>query len=387
MRLFQDQVSMEDFEPPPPFLKDPTRDNLKHITQFRDGRHRVATPEKVAIMELSTSFEKRRLGKQQQILTEMNQRCREQEVADLSSKLSNKCVLESERGAVGRSREITYYSTTFMMHKPKTVAEELDMSNKTESPSTTPLPFFEKTYKHFPARKIIKHQGKFELIPRNSRQSPIRTPRVDPSPVKALVSQAMSEPYRKIKLLNSQKINGPVQLNHYIYPRQDQLAPLVLPNIDSTIQDKIDAFSTSRVHLGARAKTMSMESQVNGTMNSKADQKPPKRVSPYKGDQEIPGTFQENTVGGHTPPPNSTEPPIEVQAHWYRICEKLFIYWLCTYSESFLTVYVYLKILGCDFKNLSSCVLVVFGKHLALIGWKPARRLRERAGLSVIKAD
>lgn len=184
MRLFQDQVSMEDFEPPPPFLKDPTRDNLKHITQFRDGRHRVATPEKVAIMELSTSFEKRRLGKQQQILTEMNQRCREQEVADLSSKLSNKCVLESERGAVGRSREITYYSTTFMMHKPKTVAEELDMSNKTESPSTTPLPFFEKTYKHFPARKIIKHQGKFELIPRNSRQSPIRTPRVDPSPVR-----------------------------------------------------------------------------------------------------------------------------------------------------------------------------------------------------------
>lgn len=309
MRLFQDQVSMEDFEPPPPFLKDPTRDNLKHITQFRDGRHRVATPEKVAIMELSTSFEKRRLGKQQQILTEMNQRCREQEVADLSSKLSNKCVLESERGAVGRSREITYYSTTFMMHKPKTVTEELDMSNKTESPSTTPLPFFEKTYKHFPARKIIKHQGKFELIPRNSRQSPIRTPRVDPSPVKALVSQAMSEPYRKIKLLNSQKINGPVQLNHYIYPRQDQLAPLVLPNIDSTIQDKIDAFSTSRVHLGARAKTMSMESQVNGTMNSKADQKPPKRVSPYKGDQEIPGTFQENTVGGSHPTPQFYRAP------------------------------------------------------------------------------
>lgn len=341
MRLFQDQVSMEDFEPPPPFLKDPTRDNLKHITQFRDGRHRVATPEKVAIMELSTSFEKRRLGKQQQILTEMNQRCREQEVADLSSKLSNKCVLESERGAVGRSREITYYSTTFMMHKPKTVAEDLDLSNKTDSPSTTPLPFFEKTYKHFPARKIIKHQGKFELIPRNSRQSPIRTPRVDPSPVKALVSQAMSEPYRKIKLLNSQKINGPVQLNHYIYPRQDQLAPLVLPNIDSTIQDKIDAFSTSRVQLGARAKTMSMDSQVNGTMNSKSGQKPQKRVSPYKGDQEIPETFQENTLGGNTPPPNSTEPPIEVQAHWYRICEN-YLFIDCAHISTLFEPYIYI---------------------------------------------
>lgn len=314
MRLFQDQVSMEDFEPPPPFLKDPTRDNLKHITQFRDGRHRVATPEKVAIMELSTSFEKRRLGKQQQILTEMNQRCREQEVADLSSKLSNKCVLESERGAIGRSREITYYSTTFMMQKPKTGADDLDLSNKTESPSTTPLPFFEKTYKHFPARKIIKHQGKFELVPKNNRSSPMRTPRIDPSPVKALVSQAMSEPYRRIKLLNPQRINGPVQLNHYIYPKQDQLAPLVLPNIDPTVQDKIDAFSTSRVHLGARSKTTCVDSQVNGTVSS---QKSQKRASPYKGEStqnETSRAFQDDIPGGRTPPPNSTEPPM-IQAH------------------------------------------------------------------------
>lgn len=38
-------------------------------------------------------------------------------------------------------------------------------------------------------------------------------------------------------------------------------------------------------------------------------------------------------------------------------------------------------------KNLSSCVLIVFGKHLVLIGGNLARRLFERAGLSVVKAD
>ncbi|XP_061177601.1 uncharacterized protein LOC133186364 [Saccostrea echinata] len=318
MRLFQAQVSMEDFEPPPPFLKDPTRDNLKHITQFRDGRHRVATPEKVAIMELSTSFEKRRLGKQQQILTEMNQRCREQEVADLSSKLTNKCVLESERGAVGRSREITYYSTTFMMQKPKIGTEDAESTIKADSPATTPLPFFEKTYKHFPARKIIKHQGKFELVPKNSRGSPIRTPRIDPSPVKALVSQAMSDPYQKLKLLHSQRINGPVQLNHYINPKQDQLAPLVLPSIDTSVQEKIDAFCTSRVHLGTRSKTTGVESQMNGTLSSKLSQKSVKRTSPPKGvpDSHMTTEYQadDNPGGGNTPPPNSTEPPIEVSA-------------------------------------------------------------------------
>lgn len=317
MRLFQAQVSMEDFEPPPPFLKDPTRDNLKHITQFRDGRHRVATPEKVAIMELSTSFEKRRLGKQQQILSEMNQRCREQEVADLSSKLSNKCVLESERGAGARSREITYYSTTFMMQKPKISADDSDCATKCDSPATTPLPFFEKTYKHFPARKIIKHQGKFELIPKTSRASPIRTPRIDPSPVKALISQAMSEPYRKVKLLNSQRINGPVQLNHYVNPKQDQLAPLVLPNIDTSVQDKIDAFSTTRVHLGTRSKTVGVEGQLNGPVNSKASQKSQKRASPEKEGPTSNGLSESqhvDPVGGHTPPPNSTEPPVEIQA-------------------------------------------------------------------------
>lgn len=94
----------------------------------------------------------------------------------------------------------------------------------------------------------------------------------------------MSELYCKIKLLNFQKINGLVQLNYYIYFRQDQLVFLVLFNIDFIIQDKIDVFFMLCVYFGVCVKMMSMDSQVNGMMNSKVDQKFLKWVLFYKGD-------------------------------------------------------------------------------------------------------
>ena len=90
MRLFQQQLVYSAFDnptpappPPPPFLTDEEEEKSLSLlrestTHLREGRQRLPTPDRVAIMELSSSFEKRRLGKQQQILSEITQRCREQ---------------------------------------------------------------------------------------------------------------------------------------------------------------------------------------------------------------------------------------------------------------------------------------------------------------------
>ena len=308
MRLFQSHVCIDDFGPPPPFLRDPTRDNIRHITQFRDGKHRVATPEKVAIMSLSTSFEKRRLGKQQQILSEMSQRCREQEVAELSSKLSAKCNLEDDRPR----REMTFYTTNYMTKKFSGISTvEEDENSAESSTSSTPKPLFEKTYKHFPARKIIKHNGKYDFQ-KSSRNSPIKTPRIDPSPIRALVTQAQSDPFPKSsRFVATQRINGPIQLDHYTAPR-DQMAPLVLPNIDMSTQEKIEAFTASRVHLGTRSKLDSMCGSNFSTKSSKAGGAKAKGGKTFNEQQTV--NHFPQTTGGHTPPPNSAEPPHKISA-------------------------------------------------------------------------
>jgi hypothetical protein len=89
MRLFQQQlVTVSNPAPtipevPPPYVTDEEEEKnlslLRESTTFlREGKQRLPTPDRAAILELSSSFEKRRLGKQQQILCEMAQRCREQ---------------------------------------------------------------------------------------------------------------------------------------------------------------------------------------------------------------------------------------------------------------------------------------------------------------------
>ncbi|KAK3098378.1 hypothetical protein FSP39_018960 [Pinctada imbricata] len=176
------------------------------------------------------------------------------------------------------------------------------------STSTTPKPIFEKTYKHFPARKIIKHQGRYDFQKNSSRNSPLKTPRIDPSPIRALVTQAHSDPFpRNNKFITSQRINGSVQLDHYAAPRDQHLAPLILPSIDLSTQDKMDAFTTSRMNMGTRSKIETSTAGSNATRNGTVRKG-------LKLQSEQTASHMHTTIGGHTPPPNSAEPPHKISA-------------------------------------------------------------------------
>ncbi|XP_021344831.1 uncharacterized protein LOC110444797 [Mizuhopecten yessoensis] len=265
MRLFTSTVCLEEFEPRPPFLTDPTRDNLKtmgYTSTYRDHKLRLPTPEKVAIMELSNSFERRRLGKQQQMLTDMNQRCREQEVTDLSNKLTEKCcLLDSENR---KAREVEFYRTNFMTRRQKTYhgfpdEESLDHSDSnspSQSPgSRSPHQVFDKGYKHFPARKVMKHQSRFDLGRTHYRHHVKHQPKVEKTPQHTAMPQYAEKLFNRAKHLASQRINGQVQLDLYNSPRNDHFAPLILPNIDSGSNSKLESITTARLNLGTRSRS------------------------------------------------------------------------------------------------------------------------------------
>ncbi|XP_060080239.1 uncharacterized protein LOC132559623 [Ylistrum balloti] len=282
MRLFTSTVCLEEFEPRPPFLTDPTRDNLKTMgygSTYRDHKLRLPTPEKVAIMELSNSFERRRLGKQQQMLTDMNQRCREQEVADLSNKLTEKCsLLDAENR---KAREAEFYRTNFMSKRQKTYhgfpEEENPEFSESNSPSQSPVMksprlVFDRSYKHFPARRVMKHQSRFDLGRTHYRHHVKHQQKVEKT-TQATMPQYAERLYNRAKYLASQRINGQVQLDHYNSPRNDHFAPLILPNIDSGSNNKLDSITTARVNLGARSRstlTHGMDGSVGGYLSNKS---------------------------------------------------------------------------------------------------------------------
>lgn len=322
MRLFQSHTLLEAaIEPAPSFLRDPTREHLKTLVHYRDTKNRLPTPDKVAIMELSHSFEKRRLGKQQQILSEMNQRCREQEVSDMSSQLTAKCNISPSEN---RSKELTFY-TTFMNKRQRTYVGAVDIPDpRSFSPTSSSQGIYEKTYKHFPARRVIKNTGKFDFVKSPvSFEKPISN-RKDVSPVflrKNNPAHASTDSLIKAKLMQTQRINGTVQMEHYT-PRVDTLAPLVLPQIDNgyLTETHVDSFSASRVNLGSRtttnpgpdtANTSSLTTTITKSTNKTTMRPPVKNVKLPDGGLKMEKSELHLTKGGSSPPPNSTEKNFE----------------------------------------------------------------------------
>lgn len=255
-------------------------------------------------MELSASFERRRLGKHQQILSDISQRCREQEVSDLSSQLSAKMKLQRfDR----QGREVTFYSTTFMGNKNRgnsTFAEN-DETPRTQVDLVTitaTKPQLEKSYKHFPVRKIMKQHTKFDFI------KPPNTgfPRVTHHLARPTNEQSVP----KSQLAEKQTINGPIQLNHYVTPRSE-LLPLILPNVtgpnselpNERLLDRMDTyFSTKCVTLGPRAKTTLTHGSKSGVATSK-----PAKDKPTDFGRELSTLHLQNVDSGHSPPPNSEQ--------------------------------------------------------------------------------
>lgn len=259
MRLFQtSNMGVDDVEVPPPFLRYPTMENIKNMSNYsvyRDHKTRLPTPEKMAIMDMSNSYERRRLGRQQQMLIDMNQRCREQEVQDLSSALTAKCdikPLEIKKG----QRELTFYATTYMQSKRQKAEDVPDAPDPT--PNTLIASFSMKSprgamksvrsvdsgYKHFPARRVIKHPNKMVYGDYN------KTPRLNRSPTMinpdALTTSANNAAAVKMEMILRAKPNSsPIQSLH-------------LPSIPNTgSSGRVESLSSSRVNLiGKRQKTM-----------------------------------------------------------------------------------------------------------------------------------
>jgi hypothetical protein len=309
MRLFQAQNFYGDISspPPPPHFsidREATRIMPVYLNQYRDGR-RLPTPEKVAVMELSNSFERRRLGKHQQILTDISERCRAQEITDLSNKLSAKKNIHKLDKA---NREMTFYATTFMGSQPRRISPDPnEVGNSQESPEDSSRPLFEKNYKQFPARRIMRQHTKFDFLRQNTSFPQITPPaNVNPILPKSSVSDSQVMTLRA-RLAQRQQINGPIQLDHYTTPRPD-LAPLVLPTLEryntgiqsERLERSEMCFSTSRLTLGPRTKTqLTMDSTRTGNAGNSSTV-PPLRLANYGHELS-----QLQLTSGHSPPPNS----------------------------------------------------------------------------------
>ncbi|XP_046569489.1 uncharacterized protein LOC124277819 [Haliotis rubra] len=248
--MFQSQHYFEGYCSTPSFVRERSVNRsltLLQMTQHvRDRHQRLATPDKAAVMDLSSSFEKRRLGKQQQILSDIAARCREQEINDLSSEIAEKMVLQE--GA--QEPEVSTYMTNYMAKKERTI-EDLSGRDDIKTPRKEVRKGksnLHRGYKSFPARKIIKH-------PRNEFQK-ASLPKVRIAYIKGM---PRAVPNSRTRLVETQPINGPIQLEHYIQPKLDPLAPLIrdTSSLDNEYQNRIDSyFSTARISLGARSKTM-----------------------------------------------------------------------------------------------------------------------------------
>ena len=316
MRLFNAQNFYGDTTsppPPPPFSidREVTRVMPVYLNQYRDGR-RLPTPEKVAVMELSSSFERRRLGKHQRILNDISERCRAQEVNDLSSKLSAKVNLHK----AGKPKEMTFYSTTFMKSRfngnksPTIEMPELNLSENDSEHSNGKGKIFEKNYKQFPARRVMRQSTKFEFLRQNTT-----FPKVEISHRFPTLSSSSDSKIATMRanLAKRQQINGPIQFEHYSSPRAD-LAPLVLPSLDrlqgpaptDRLERSDTCFSTSRMVLGQRSRThLTINTDRTGELGCHHGDRT--SLPPFR-----PELSQLQLTTGHSPPPNSVlelDPP------------------------------------------------------------------------------
>lgn len=283
MRLFHPQTLGSEDGATPPFLADKEMDSrlnlLRETTQvIKEGKHRLPTPEKTAIMRLSNSFEKRRLGKQQQILTEMTQRCREQEVTDLSSKITAKCDLKShDKGAHANP----FYSTTTRVGKGRLPADfaldgspEMGLGNS-RSPTGSQRHNAEKAYKFFPARHIIRQQTKISstspsiLLPKMmaTSQTGNSTANMDSHRSPRFFSRSFQN-LDTIGLDSPRRMRNRVLNSTYPQTSREPLAPLVLPRlsmVDMGYQDRIDSyFSSNPLAYAPRSKTFIDAASISG---------------------------------------------------------------------------------------------------------------------------
>lgn len=153
---------------------------LADSAYVRDGRHRLPTANRKRVMALAMCAEdKHRLGKQQQLLTDIARRCREQEVSDLSGVLSRK--VHFSPGENRGLRDFTFYGGQ--------LRRQLSMLQTAQSAPP------EKGNTMFPLRSPIRS------IPRGSGVS---LPRVTSYNKSYLIAPALNSP--KINMATNQPV-------------------------------------------------------------------------------------------------------------------------------------------------------------------------------------
>ncbi|XP_078000363.1 uncharacterized protein LOC144452987 [Glandiceps talaboti] len=207
---------------------------------------RISEREKTAVFSLSERFDKRRLGKQQQVLHDLTERCREQEVADMSKSLTSGISLATHSPRNNFRREVSMYLTnTLLRDKEKTPRLGNQPGGYTPKHSNKELKLGLKR----------SSTGVMNFRPSNV----IRMP-TGPGPINTMFPKVTrvnysglspTQLYNKTKWLHSQKINGPIQLEHYIHGRQAPCAPLMLP----TLQSNHDDHSTDSTPRSLKMKT------------------------------------------------------------------------------------------------------------------------------------
>ena len=166
-------------------------------------------------------------------------RCKEQNIASLSSSLSRKCPLSSFEGKY--HRDMLEYSTNTML--VKTWGNAFD---------SCPEPTDTKHYQHTEQKLGLERGNPFFPVRRIKRLPPKELYSKAPPKPQVGYSKGLliKEPYdvdKKKALINDRKINGPIQLGLYNTPKNDLLQPLILPSIKyvGVDIDKIDSYVKS----------------------------------------------------------------------------------------------------------------------------------------------
>ncbi|XP_064628620.1 uncharacterized protein LOC135488109 [Lineus longissimus] len=202
---------------------------IQHAERIRKCDAHLPISERYAILNLDQSWQKKTLGKYQSTLTDVAKHCREQEINELSGRLTRQCTVQSFEKTKGTESHNQGHGDA----RP-----DLRRRQTTYDQPSSPSVYSEWTMSNFPTRRIQTRHGMDQQTP-----SPQITYRKGVHPYRMQT---------KANFLRTQKINGPIQLDHYINGKSEHFAPLVLPQIPKERNKMDDFISSSKVQLQTR---------------------------------------------------------------------------------------------------------------------------------------
>ncbi|XP_070543384.1 uncharacterized protein [Ptychodera flava] len=201
---------------------------IESIADKSRNGSRISDVEKIRVFGILDSSDKRKLGKQQQILHDITERCREQDITDMSKSLTSGIQLKQNSTLKNDyRREVTMYSTnTLIRQREKSGPQFRNGSGRVKAKSGRE---YNKPRVERSATSVTNFRPS-NIIRSPPSNYPIKTmfPKVTRVTFGGL---SPTQLYNRTKWLHSRKINGPIQLEHYIQSRNAPCAPLMLPRL------------------------------------------------------------------------------------------------------------------------------------------------------------